>query len=65
MLSLCAATHECELSLINVSEALCFSPSCVFKYPLPQTVWGAEMVDGVGWGGEAADMAAGQNQLAV
>lgn len=50
------------------SAAFSFFFPCVLNAALPQTVWGAEMVAGVGGVGEAgsvADMAAGQNQLAV
>lgn len=57
----------CELSLMY-AKGSCFPLSflCVLKSLLLQTVWGAEMVDGVGaWGKQAADVGAGQNQLAV
>lgn len=66
--------HRCELSLMYARRScLPLSFLCVLKSPLLQTVWGAEMVDGEGCcvggvgggGGEAADVAAGQNQLAV
>lgn len=41
--------HACELSLMCVSEAVCLVLSCVFRnLLLLQTVWGAEMVRGVG-----------------